>query len=375
MDESFQSSHATLIDALEAISEGFVVYGPDRALILCNSQLRNFYNYSEEDVAPGAVSKELGVLDIERGTIIIRDGQENPYIGRRENLEIGPPETFVVELSDGRTLLTHDRVTASGGIVSAKADISEQVRTQRALEEAKHQSEVANTAKSEFLASMSHELRTPLNAIIGFADFIIHRNQWKVSDDKLGEYANDILSSGEHLLSMVNSLLDISSIEAGKVTLDVVPLSIDVTVTEAVQMVAGRAKEKGLELTTHVPDDLPALYADRRAMQQILLNLMTNAIKYTNAGKISVSVVMSDIGSVIFTIADTGVGIPPDQIPNLTDPFKRVETNPHISIVEGWGLGLGITESLIGLHNGTLDINSTVGQGTDVNVTLPNRAP
>ena len=222
---------------------------------------------------------------------------------------------------------------------------------------------------------MSHELRTPLNAIIGFADFIIHRNQWKVSDDKLGEYANDILSSGEHLLSMVNSLLDISSIEAGKVTLDVVPLSIDVTVTEAVQMVAGRAKEKGLELTTHVPDDLPALYADRRAMQQILLNLMTNAIKYTNAGKISVSVVMSDIGSVIFTIADTGVGIPPDQIPNLTDPFKRVETNPHISIVEGWGLGLGITESLIGLHNGTLDINSTVGQGTDVNVTLPNRAP
>ena len=371
--EELQASQSRLINALESISEGFVLYGPDGRLVICNSRFKAFYHYSGSEAAPGVHRRELGQIDIDRGTVVVARGREKNYIERRENLDAGLSESFVVELQDGRTILTHDRLTANGGIVSIQADITEQKRAQDALALAKHQADVANQAKSQFLASMSHELRTPLNAILGFADIISHQYLGPVGNEKYKEYAEDIRSSGDHLLSLVNDLLDISTIEAGKQSLVIEQLDSRKIVTECISTVEMRARDSGLELVTEVPDGLPPFFGGRRAIKQILLNLLSNAIRHTPAGgRVSVTVTASPTRT-SFAVSDTGEGISPELLPEVTNPFTRGETDPHKSS-DGWGLGLSITKSLIDLHGGDLDIKSTLGVGTTVTVHIPGTA-
>ncbi|NQU62281.1 MAG: HAMP domain-containing histidine kinase, partial [Rhodospirillales bacterium] len=228
----------------------------------------------------------------------------------------------------------------------------------------------ANQAKSEFLANMSHDLRTPLNAILGFADFISNQYFGPVGD-KYQEYAEDIHSSGELLLSLVNDILDLSAIEAGKRSLAKENLSITDVVTECEKFIEEKAKSLGIDLIVEVPKDLPSLYADRRAIMQILLNLLSNAVKFTpEGGKVVLRATATNEHHTI-EVSDTGTGIPDDKIATITDPFVRGETDPH-QTQEGTGLGLTIVKSLVDLHDGELDIKSTVGKGTTVTVTLPN---
>jgi len=190
-------------------------------------------------------------------------------------------------------------------------------------------------------------------------------------EDKYREYAKDIHSSGEHLLELVNDLLDISTIEAGKQSLDKEMLTINEMVAESLNAIGQKAQEKGIKLLTEVSKNLPPLYADKRATRQILLNLLSNAVKFTpEGGKISVSVKASKQKTTL-KIADNGQGIPAEKLPNLTEPFMRGEQDPH-KTVDGWGLGLAITKSLIDLHDGKMDITSKVGKGTTVMVTFPN---
>ncbi|MAF96579.1 MAG: hypothetical protein CMM60_12600 [Rhodospirillaceae bacterium] len=229
-----------------------------------------------------------------------------------------------------------------------------------------------NRAKSEFLAAMSHDLRTPLNAILGFADILTHQYFGPIND-KYQEYADDIQSSGHHLLTLVNEILDLSTIEAGKQSLDKEKLSTMEFITECQRIVEDKARARGIDLLTKVPKDLPPLYADKRASKQILLNLLSNAVKFTpQGGKITVSAEASKKNTTL-KIADTGKGIPANKLPKLTDPFTRVGGDPYLA-EPGWGLGLTITKSLVDLHDGTLDIKSIVGKGTTVTVTLPNAA-
>ncbi len=238
---------------------------------------------------------------------------------------------------------------------------------------AQENAETANRAKSEFLAHMSHEFRTPLNAIIGFADILSHQYFGKIGD-KNQEYAHDIRSSGEHLLTLVNDILDLSTIEAGKQSLVKEKLSTGEVVGECVRIVGEKAYSNGIELFAEVPDDLPPLYVDKRAFKQILLNLLSNAVKFTpQSGKITLSMKASKKNTTM-EITDTGKGISSEKLPELTNPFSRADTDPYMS-EQGWGLGLAITKSLIDLHEGKLEIKSTVGKGTIVTVTLPNGAP
>jgi len=244
------------------------------------------------------------------------------------------------------------------------------LRTQAATE-ALVEAEQANQAKSEFLATMSHEFRTPLNAILGFSDIISHQYLGPHGEKKYREYAADIHSSGEHLLELVNDLLDISAIEAGKQSLNKEGLTVTEMVAESFHAVSQKAQEKSIDLLTEIPETLPPLYADKRATRQILLNLLTNAVKFTpEGGRITVSASASN-REIILKVADTGQGIPAERLPNLTEPFTKGAVDPHRT-VDGWGLGLTITKSLIDLHDGKLDIASTVGKGTTVTVTLPN---
>jgi len=249
-------------------------------------------------------------------------------------------------------------------------DITEQKRAENDRQAALFEAEKSSRAKSEFLAAMSHELRTPLNAIIGFADILSHEYLGPIGNSRYVEYAEDIRSSGDYLLSLVNDLLDISTIEAGKTSLAKEQLEVGELVAESLNLLAGKAEKNGIELVECAAESLPPLYADKRAIRQVILNLLTNALKFTpEGGKVTISATATK-KKATFTISDTGIGIPADRLPDLTNPFTRIENDPHKS-VEGWGLGLAITKSLIDLHDGDMAIQSTVGQGTTVSVELP----
>ena len=250
-------------------------------------------------------------------------------------------------------------------------DITNQVRAEEEKRLALVQAEEANQAKSEFLATISHELRTPLNAILGFAEILSHQYLGPIGEEKYIEYANDIHASGEYLLDLVNDVLDISTIEAGKRSLVMEPIPIREAIEECTKTVAGHSEKNGVKLSTRLPKNLPPLYADRRAVKQILLNVISNAIKFTpKGGKVSVSVKAAG-GHSIIRVKDTGIGIPQEKIPSLKNPFERGNVDPYIT-QDGAGLGLAITHSLVMLHGGKLDIQSAPGKGTTVSVTLPN---
>jgi len=252
-------------------------------------------------------------------------------------------------------------------------DITRRKRIEEALLNAKQEAENANEAKSQFLAAMSHELRTPLNAIIGFADIFCHQTFGPLGSNKYAGYAEDIRASGKHLLSLVNDILDISAIEAGELVLVEEKVDVGDLIGECGSTIAELAQQSGVELNLDVPGDLPPLYSDRRAVKQIVLNLLSNAVKYTpNGGSVLVTVAVA-LDDLILCVEDTGIGIPADDIPLLLKPFTQGSRFDAFVSIEGTGLGLSIVASLVRLHHGKLDIESEVGKGTRVRITLPHR--
>jgi two-component system cell cycle sensor histidine kinase PleC len=235
--------------------------------------------------------------------------------------------------------------------------------------EEKDRAEEANAAKSKFLANMSHELRTPLNAIIGFSEIMESGMFGPLGAEKYSEYCSDIHDSGQYLLEVINDILDMSKIEAGRIRLDFEDLDLDTLLAESMRVVSAKAEEKQLEVSSRIKPDLQ-LRADRRAIKQIALNLLSNAVKFTPAGgRITVRGRMSD-ECVVLSIADSGIGISKDSLTRLGRPFEQVEsqlTKSH----QGSGLGLAIAKSLTELHGGRMRIRSALGKGTLVVVCLP----
>jgi len=227
----------------------------------------------------------------------------------------------------------------------------------------------ASRAKSELLANMSHELRTPLNAIIGFSSTMMSQMFGPLSA-KYVEYATDINRSGEHLLELINDILDVSAIEAGKVELSEARINILETVEAVLTLIRHRAEKEEVALRVHLADNLPDLWADRRRIKQILLNLLSNSVKFTpSGGEVTLSVT-EEAGSVVVRVADTGVGMSPAELEIAMTEFGRVE-NSQSSQCEGTGLGLPLTEKLVKIHQGAFRIDSEKGRGTTVEVTFP----
>jgi two-component system cell cycle sensor histidine kinase PleC len=262
----------------------------------------------------------------------------------------------------------HDLSIARKGERDRVRELSELARK---YGQEKERAEAANRAKSEFLANMSHELRTPLNAIIGFSEMIQAGTFGPLGSDRYEEYINDIHTSGNFLLNVINDILDMSKIEAGHFSLDREQIDLCPLINETVRMISLQADEKNITVETRIEDAMQ-LYADRRAVKQVLINLLSNAVKFTSHNG-HITVRARKTGSALFmTIQDTGVGIPKSALKKIGQPFEQVE-NQFTKTHSGSGLGLAITRSLAELHGGWLRIRSTEGVGTVVAVSIPDR--
>ena len=249
-------------------------------------------------------------------------------------------------------------------------DTTERRAAEAARLKALKEAEKANKAKSEFMASMSHELRTPLNSILGFSEMIANQYLGPIGVERYSKYAEDISFSGRHLLELVNQILDIERIEAGKYQLEMELIAVPDLLCECSRLLEKRAEDAGILLNFVVVEDTLSLHADRRALLQILINLITNAIKFTSE-KGSVDVKAYRHGeNVMIEVSDTGIGIPDSKIDVVLEPFARHESNPH-EPQEGVGLGLAISNALVKLHNGQLEIRSELGVGTTATIKIP----
>ncbi len=243
--------------------------------------------------------------------------------------------------------------------------------TLRRLKDRNKKLKTANRSKSKFLANMSHELRTPLNAIIGFSSVLMMETFGEFSSHKQREYVQDIHQSGEHLLEMINDILDMSGLEAGKLNLEEDEISLSAAVDFSWRMLHVRATEKNIGFCQNVSTDLAKLRADQRRIRQILLNLLTNSVKFTpSGGRITVNAWMSEIGEISLSVIDTGIGMDEQDVVVAMAPFGHVES--VLSRTEGGaGLGLPLTRGLVELHGGTMDIESEKGLGTQITVIFP----
>jgi len=255
-------------------------------------------------------------------------------------------------------------------VVAVMRDITDRKMQEQALETARIVAEQADASKTRFLATMSHELRTPLNAIIGFSEMIVQEDVLMLNAARRKEYAQLINDSGQHLLSVVNGILDMSKMESGNFEIAPEPFAPRAALLNCCNLLALKARENGVDLSTRAPDDLPVMTGDPRAFKQITLNLVANAIKFTERGG-SVAVSAAVEGSrLMLRVTDTGVGIAPDDLKRIGDPFfqaGKTYQRKH----EGTGLGLSIVKGLVALHDGEFNVQSKVGEGTTVTVALP----
>ncbi|WP_412178755.1 sensor histidine kinase [Rhizobium sp. TRM96647] len=313
------------------------------------------------------VSDRLGFLQaIDR----LRQGQAHVTVDLRlEQRQSGEGSPQFLHV---RTDMTAVRDTSGllASVVAQSRDISLEAELRHDSARKAAEAESANDAKTRFLAAVSHELRTPLNAILGFSDILAGEYFGKLENDRQREYVGLIHQSGGHLLSVVNTMLDVSKIEAGRYELVLEPFAVADSVKACEQMLALQARQKGVKLSSRVPCDVGEAIADQRALQQILINLVGNAVKFTEKG----GMVMIDAArrgrDLVITVSDTGIGIPAEKLDLIGQPFVQVE-NEYTRKYEGTGLGLSLVKGLVALHGGTFTIRSDAGEGTRITVCLP----
>jgi len=380
--------------AIDSLGDGFALFDRDDRVVICNEPFRETSALVGAGELTGQSMESIlrhfahaGVTDVGVG--------EDPeaWVQWRLARHRNPPQDpYEQHLTDGRWLMITERRTPDGGRVGIWSDITaqktreldlqsskQQLEQQAAelaalaenLERARAAADKANHDKSRFLASMSHELRTPLNAILGFSEMIGCEIYGPLQPARYREYITMIHDSGTHLLSLINDVLDLSKIEAGKMELRVVALRSGDTARQAAAIMEELASARGVRLDFAVEEDCPVLHGDARAVKQIILNLLSNAIKFTPAkGRVTLRVRKAGAAGVEIAVTDTGVGMTPGQVAKALQPFGQVQSNLEVKD-GGTGLGLPLTQSLAELHGGRLAISSEKGKGTTVTVFLP----
>ncbi len=381
-----QITESRLHDALSSMTDSFVVWDSVKRLVVWNNKFMDFFG-----LKPGSLYEGLEHVSV--------DYMAQAAIFEKFDYEKADEKWTEYHLKDGRWIRYIETKTAEGGHVSIGTDITE-IRLREAeltaneqtlqntvevlrksqesivelvgrYENEKIRAEEASQSKTNFLASMSHELRTPLNAINGFSDIMQKEMFGPLGDPRYKDYVNDILFSGQHLLSLINDILDMSKIEAGKMTLNTEVMFLHEMLAQVVRLIRGKADDAGLKLNVDVAE-VKEIEADPRSVKQILLNLLTNAIKFTpEGGTVGVELIQKQTG-VIIKVCDTGIGISQENIDRLAKPFEQVDDKANRQ-TEGTGLGLALSKSFVELHGGKFKIESVVGKGTTVIFSLPNK--
>ena len=368
-EERLQRQSDMLQSTLENMGEGLAVFDRDGQLMAWNAKFIELLDLPP-DLTTETNLRDILALQSARGDF----GPMDPTVDISERVSRFFYEVPLVReraTNTGKALQIRRRAMPGGGVVSLYSDITERKAAETKMAQAWAQAELANRAKSEFLANMSHELRTPLNAIIGFSEILSGEHLGPLKNVRYLEYAGDIHSSGLHLLSIINDVLDMSKIEAGK--LDIIDEEIVVAelLSGSIRMVRERARKQAVELVCSVADPNHVVIADERAMKQCLLNLLSNAIKFSElGGKVSITAVIDTEGRSVLTITDEGIGMTPEELERALQPFGQAQA-ATTRTYGGTGLGLPITEGLVEAHGGVMSIVSAPGEGTRVSITLP----
>ena len=390
-----KQAEVRLRDAIENIDGGFALFDRELRFVTFNQRLLEQYPTSAAMVEIGARLEDVVRFGAEHGEYagISTPAEAEAFVSRVLKSFSGERDASgEVALANGRWLLVNRHRTAEGGHVAIRTDITALKRQQKELEaanrklqnhaaelaalatkleEEKVRADAANREKSVFLAGMSHELRTPLNGILGFADMIGHEIYGPVTPPRYRDYADLIHQSGQHLLSLINDILDLSKIEAGKTELKIEALSPRQVAEAAVSLVARLARDRDVRLSVDIDPSCAALHADERACKQMIINLLSNAVKFTPpGGAVRLSITSGQGGGADITISDTGSGMTAAELRTALEVYGQVDRGTGIG-VKGSGLGLPLTKAMAELHGGRLDIVSHKGAGTTATIHLP----
>jgi PAS domain S-box-containing protein len=363
---TIRRKNAFMSQVVEKSFDGILTFDETGTIQTLNPAAALIFGSNAEATVGGDLRKILYPVmsaNLAAGAIDFRQLQGGPheFAARRQDGECRTVQIVVSQMEQDRETLS----------IAQIRDVSEQKQQENSLRRAVEQAETANRSKTEFLANMSHELRTPLNAIIGFSEMFVEEVLGPLGAPRYREYAKDIRASGKHLLDIINDVLDVSKIEAGEHKLNCEQFDIETTIQVSLRLVDKRAQDSKHRLSVEIPDNLPELYADRRALKQVLLNLLSNAIKFTpEGGTISVRARMAEDQRLTIDIADSGIGIAAEDVQKALAFFGQVDGDLTRKY-EGTGIGLTLAQRLMELHGGTLSLESAVGEGTTVTICFP----
>jgi adenylate cyclase len=366
-----------LLDAIESVSDGFALYDAQDRLVICNSRYRQLSQPGAADaVQPGMAFETIIHRAAARGLIRDAEGRVDAWVAERLEKHRSPSEPHVQERANGTWIRITECKTADGGTVAVYTDITVLKRREQELSElvaeletARDRAMQAARAKSTFLASMSHELRTPLNAIIGFSEVLLEKMFGELNE-KQEEYLKDIHSSGTHLLRLINDILDLSSIEAGKLKLEPHAVNLRELLQDSLVLMKEQALAHGIDLDLRVDDGIDIVVADEQKVKRIVYNMLSNAVKFTPTnGKAGIKARRTDEG-VEIDVWDTGVGITAADQGRIFEEFHQLGDGLSAK-PEGTGLGLTLTKKLVELHGGRIWVKSSPGEGSTFTFTLP----
>jgi PAS domain S-box-containing protein len=367
-EQELAEKTALLRATLDNMDQGLLVIDAFCAMKMWNNRMIELLEVPPELIGVGRSIEPLLRLMATEGAY--GSGPIDTLVARRLE-ELRRAEPRLVELVRRGRILEHRRtLMPDGGVLFTYTDITDRKRVEVDLRRAKDEAELASRSKTEFLANMSHELRTPLNAIIGFSDILIGQIFGPLSDARYADYARDIRDSGLHLLTLINDVLDIAKVEFGKVELLEETVDIVAVVESCLRLVRERAQTAGIQLAQELPPGLPHLLGDGRRLKQILLNLLSNSVKFTpSGGRVTVSA-SHDADGLRLAVEDTGIGIAADDLETALRPFGQIDSRLARKY-QGTGLGLPLARSMAELHGGRLELRSAPGQGTTATLWLP----
>jgi signal transduction histidine kinase/CheY-like chemotaxis protein/HAMP domain-containing protein len=365
-----------LLEAIEAVTDAFALYDADDRLVVANSRYREMYAHLGLPIEQGTPYESIIATAVEKKMIVAAHDQSEQWLSERLQRHRNPTSPYEHLRSDGQWLRINEQKTADGGIVGVFTDITEAKARETELgemvdrlAEARDIAMKATEAKSQFLANMSHELRTPLNAVIGITE-MLEEDAIDDGDESMIEPLQRISRAGKHLLQLINDILDLSKIEAGKMELHIEKFDLGAMITDCVDMAGPLANPNNNKIEVRLPDDMPAMASDVTRVRQVIFNLLSNACKFTEDGTICIDVTRDEDDWVEIAVSDTGIGMSPEQLERLFADFSQADSSTTRKY-GGTGLGLAISQRFCLMMGGDVTVESEAGAGSVFRVRLP----